>query len=153
MPLYHHGGAPHTKHQQRTKTSADTAVFEEAAGFEREIHTEPFNHRRWEQAFTTHTAGLVPAPTRGGTLSIGEGVARLRQLAGETYVQGALQEAAGQLESTREAALGALGESASQSDGADLMNTATEAAGKIAAALEAVQGFYNMCEQVAGRHS
>jgi len=81
MPLHHHGGAPHTKRQQRTKTDADGAVFEESAGIEREIHTEPFNHRRWEQTVNTHTS------TRGGTLSAtDDAAAQIRALASSENV-------------------------------------------------------------------
>lgn len=87
MPLRHHGGTPHTKRQQRTKTGKDTAVVAHAAGIERDIHTEPFNHGRWEQAVHTHTAGHAPAPTTGGTMSATEDAAAIRAAGHTTYEQ------------------------------------------------------------------
>jgi len=89
MPLHHHGGAPHTKRQQHTKTHSDTAVTANAAGIDQGIHTEPWNHGLWERAVHIHAAGHAPAPTTGGTLSNTENAGKLEGMANGEHMQAA----------------------------------------------------------------
>lgn len=148
MPFQHHGGTPHTKRQQRTKTDKDIAIFGHAAGTDRSgIDAEPFNNGRWDQAVTDHTAGRTPAPTTGGTLSISEDAARLRAI---ELPFGAIQQAQQMLDSALEQAMMILG---SEAAGAQAVQGAIQQAKQeIDGGYSMVQEVENQLEQAANRH-
>lgn len=91
-----------------------------AAGVERDIHTEPFDHGRWEQAVHTHTAGHAPAPTTGGILGTTAENAALVRAQTEKVGQAvaAVAQAIDLLNDAVNTAVGALGETA----GSDVLN-------------------------------